>query len=68
MWQCEDHVHYGIQQFLFAGSEPLVTCVALALGAMTVATGVVRDRLMSAARTLIQVSAQRRCSTALDGA
>jgi hypothetical protein len=69
MWQRENHVHIrDIQQFLFAGSEPLIASVGLALSAVAITTRVIRDGLMTAARALIQMAAQRRCAAALDSA
>ena len=69
MRQREHDMDVGqIQQFLFASSEPLVTSISLTLGAMAVTTRIIRDSLMAAARTLIQMATQRRRTTALNGA
>jgi hypothetical protein len=67
MRQRENHVHIrDIQQFRVAGSEPLVTSVGLALWAMAVTTRVVGDGLLTAARALIQMAAERGRAAALD--
>src|ERR1700751_323297 len=68
MRQRENHVHIRhIQQFRIAGGEPLVTSVGLALWAMAVATRVVGDDLLAAARALIQMAAERGRAATLDG-
>src|SRR5437868_5695957 len=67
MRQSENDVYIrNIQQFLFTISEPLVTSVGLALSAMAVPARVVGDGLLSAARTLIQMAAERGRAAALD--
>jgi len=69
MWQRENHVHIGhVQQFRLAGGKPLVTSIGLALCAMAITARVIRDGLMATARALIQMAAQRRRATALNGA
>src|SRR5689334_22807719 len=68
MRQRKNHVYIGnIQQFLFTLNEPLVASVGLALSAMAVTTRVVGDSLLAAASALIQMAAQRRRATTLDG-
>jgi hypothetical protein len=47
------------QQFPAARLKPAIACIGLALGAVPVAEGVVRDGLMTALRTLIDMAAQR---------
>ncbi len=67
MRQRENHVHIReIQQFRVAGSEPLVTSIGLALWAVAVTTRVVGDGLLTAARALIQMAAERGRAAALD--
>src|SRR4051794_8191752 len=67
MWEREDHVHVrDREQLLLASSQPLITSVGLTLCAMAIATRVIRDSLMPAARALIQMSAQRRRAATLD--
>src|SRR5260370_4241103 len=63
----EDHVHVlHRQQFLAAFSEPLITGVGLALGAMSGAARVEGDGLMAALATTIQVSSERGRAAVLD--
>src|SRR5579871_5260895 len=59
-------VVYG-QQFALPRRQPLLTGVGLAFRAMTIATGVVGDSLVSAARTLIAMTAKRRGPAAQNG-
>ena len=63
----EDFLVFGRQKFLLSCSKPLIARVALALGAMAVATGIIRDGLMTAAVTLIAMSTQRGCTAARNG-
>lgn len=65
----EDHMHVGNrQQFPTASQEPFISRVGLALWAVAVATGVVRDgHGMAATRTSVPMAAERRRSTAFDG-
>src|SRR5260370_35126012 len=63
----EDHVHVlHRQQFLAAFSEPLITGVGLALGAMSGAARVEGDGLMAALATTSQVSSERGRAAVLD--
>src|SRR5437867_2453481 len=55
------------QQFPSARTQPLLSCVGLALRTVAVSAGVVRDDLMSAANALIAMAAERGCAAALDG-
>jgi hypothetical protein len=67
-WQSEDDVHIaGRQQLSFPRLQPAQAGVALTLGAVPVATRVVRDGSMSAVRALIAMSTQRGGATARDG-
>src|ERR1700722_12736909 len=68
MRQCENNMEVRHrQQFSGTRSQPLGPCVSLALGAVPVAAGVVRDDLMSAAAALIAMAAQSRRAAASDG-
>src|SRR5271156_753709 len=68
MGQGEDNMEVRHrQQFRAARGEPLGACVSLALGAVPVAAGVVRDGLMTAATALIAMTAQSRGAAARDG-
>src|ERR1019366_3815294 len=59
MRQSEDDVEVGYwQQFGGARGQPLGTGVALALGTVPVAAGVIGDGLMSAAQTLIAMASE----------
>jgi hypothetical protein len=55
------------QQFRTPRVEPAVARVALALRAMPVAARIVGDGSMAAARTLIDMAAQRGSAASLDG-
>jgi hypothetical protein len=55
------------QQLLLASCQPLIASVGLALRAMTIAAGVVRDGLMAATFALVAVSTERGGAAALDG-
>jgi hypothetical protein len=55
------------KKFLLSCSQPFITSIGLALRTMTVPAGVVRDGLMTAAVTLIAMTAQGRCTTACNG-
>ena len=55
-----------IQQLLFSRGEPVLACLRLALGAMPIAAGVIRDGLVSATRTRIEMAAQCRRAAAGD--
>src|SRR6516165_810960 len=68
MRQGEDHVDVaGGEQVAAARRKPAVARVGLALRAVPVAAGVERDGAMTAARTFIDVSAERRRPAGLDG-
>ena len=61
MRQREDDMEVGHgQQLGGTRGEPLGACVALALGTVPVAARVIGDGLMSAAQTLIAMTAERR--------
>jgi hypothetical protein len=65
--QCENDVEVGHgQQLGRTRGEPLAPCVALALGTVPVTTGLIRDGLMSTAKTLIAMTSQRRSATTDD--
>jgi len=66
--QREDHVVilHG-QQISLAGIEPALGCSALALGAVSVAAGVVGDQLGGAAIAAQHMSPQCRCAALLNG-
>jgi len=68
MWQREYDVEVGHGQEL-GGSrgQPLGASVALALGAVPVATRVIRDGLIPAAKTLIAMASQGRSAATDDG-
>jgi hypothetical protein len=55
------------QDFLFAGSQPTLARLCLALGAMPVTAGVIGNGLMTAPGTTVQVAAERRRAALLDG-
>src|SRR3954452_24357336 len=54
------------QQFLLASGQPFIPGVRLALRTMAISAGVVRDRLVSAAFTLVAVSTHRGRPAAFD--
>src|SRR5688500_9648232 len=61
VWDAEDQVVViHRQQFLLASSQPLVPSVGLALRAMAIPAGVVRDGLITTAIALVTVSTQCR--------
>src|SRR5580704_17155894 len=58
MWHAEDHVEIAHrEQFPLPGEQPLLACVGLALRAVAVSAGVIRDGLMPAANAFIAMSA-----------
>src|SRR5450756_239169 len=57
----------GGQEFAFAGRQPALASLCLALGAVPVSARVVRDSLMTAARAGIAMTAQRSGATAQNG-
>jgi hypothetical protein len=64
--QCEDDMEVGHgQQLGGKRGQPLGACVALALGTVPVATRVIGDGLMAAAKTLIVMTTQS-CGAATD--
>src|SRR5271165_4676123 len=66
--QSKDYVHIGGgQQLALTCLQPAVAGIALAFWTMTIATRVVRDGGMSAAGTLITMSAQGGGAAACDG-
>jgi len=59
VWDAEDQVVViHRQQLLLASGQPLVPSVSLALRAMTIPAGIIRDDLMTAAIALVAVSTQ----------
>jgi hypothetical protein len=58
----------GGQEFAFAGRQPALASLRLALGAVPVSARVVRDSLMTAARAGIPMTAQRSGAAAQNGA
>jgi hypothetical protein len=68
MRQREDNVKVrNGQEFSFACSEPALASLCLALRAVPVSAGVIRDGLMVASRTPIDMAAQSRSPAAPDG-
>lgn len=55
------------QDFLFAGSQPALACLRLALRAMPVPARVIGNGLMTALRTRIEMAAHGCRATVLDG-
>jgi hypothetical protein len=69
MRQCEDYVEVRhAEQFFLSRGEPALARLRLTLGAVAVAAAVIRDGLVAAAWTIIDMSAQSRCSALSDGA
>src|SRR5664280_2132731 len=67
MRQGEYHVEVGdAEEFFLSCGEPALTSLCLALGTVPVPAGVIRDGLMTALRTLIDVAAQRGGAAASD--
>jgi hypothetical protein len=67
MRHAEHHVEIAHrQQFPSAGAQPLLPCVGLALEAVAVSAGVIRDGLMPTANALIAMSAERGGAAAFD--
>jgi hypothetical protein len=65
----EDHVKVrGGQQFLFPCGKPTLARLGLALGAVPVATRIIRDGLKSALGTGIEVTSERCGAAILQGA
>src|ERR1700731_657897 len=56
-----------IEELRLAILEPLGTSKGLALGAVAISAGVIRDPLVSAVIALLDVAAERRCSTQFNG-
>ena len=68
MWNAEDQVVVvDGQQLLLPLARPLIARTGLALGAMSITAGVVRDGLMAASGTAIQVTTELCCAASLDG-
>jgi hypothetical protein len=60
MWQREDDVEGGdSEKFFFPCGEPALASLRLTLRAVPVSAGVIRDGLMTALRTSIDVAAER---------
>src|ERR1019366_8563366 len=57
----------GGQQFAFAGRQPALACLGLALGAVPVSARVIRDSLMPATRASIAMTAQSSGATTQNG-
>ena len=67
MRQGEYHVEVGdAEEFFLSCGEPALTSLCLALGTVPVPAGVIRDGLMTALQTLIDVAAQRGGAAASD--
>ena len=67
MRQGEYDVEVGdAEEFCFSCGEPALASLCLALGTVPVPAGVIRDGLMTALRTSIDVAAQRGRSAASD--
>ena len=67
--QREDHVEVGhAEHFFLSRGEPALARLRLALGAVAVAAAVIRDGLVAASGTVIDMSAQSRCAALSDGA
>jgi len=67
--QSEDHVEVGhAEHFLLSRGEPTLARLRLAFGAVAVAAAVIRDGLVAAAWTIIDMSAQSRSAALSDGA
>ena len=55
----EDHVEIGNRKQIFSSfSQPLLTGVGLALWAMPISAGVVRNGLMATSRASVQMAAE----------
>ena len=68
MWDAEDEMIVADrQQLLLPLGQPLIACARLALGAVPVAAGVIRDGLMSAAHARIAMTTERSGTAASDG-
>ena len=66
--QSEDQVEVGhSEQFFLSRSEPALARLRLTLGAVAVAAALIRDGLVAAAWTIVDMSAQSRCSALSDG-
>jgi len=64
----KDHMKVvGGEKFSLARGEPLLACFCLTLRAMAVAAGVIRDSLMTAARTGVHMAAESRRAAVLNG-
>ena len=57
-----------IEQFSLSGCNPALASLCLTLRSVPVPAGIIRDGLMTALRTLIDVAAQRRRAAASDRA
>ena len=69
MRECEDYVEVRhAEQFFLSRGEPALARLRLALGAVAVAAAVIRDGLVAAAWTIIDMSAQSRSAALSDGA
>jgi|SRR5579872_1126745 len=63
MRQREDHMEVGhAEHFFFAGGEPALARLRLALRAMPIAGGVIRDGLMAASWTVTNMAAESCCA------
>jgi hypothetical protein len=67
MRQSENDVEVrNLEQFLFSRGEPALASLCLALRAVPIPAGVIRDGLMTASGTLVDVPSQCRCAAAGD--
>ena len=56
------------EEFLFAGGEPALARLRLALWAVPIAAGVIRDGLMAASRTVVDMAPECCCAATRDRA
>src|SRR5205085_693957 len=67
MWECENNVEIRhAEHFSLTGGEPALARLRLALRAVPVTTGVIRDGLTAALGTGIEMAAQGRCAATSD--
>ena len=57
----------GVEEFAFPGGQPALACLCLTLGAVPIATRVVGDGLITAARASIAMPAEGDSAAALNG-
>jgi len=69
MWNAENDMEVSSRQnFLFARGQPTLARLCLALGAMPVTAIVIRDGLMAATGTRVEMATQSCCTAVLNGA